>query len=485
MKKHRFNRRTALVILCVLLAVGLVFVGIHQGADRAKADLPFPTIPSITLPVPHLFLASNFSPADGTTGVALNTNVSVEFNYDLAAGAISSNTFYLQKKGSLPKIPAALSYSTVTDKAFLNPAANLLPGTTYVATLTSGIKDKDGYTLLNPGTWEFTTDTAPTVIVRIPEPDQLNVPVDTNITVTFSKKMDTSTITSTSFFVKKQGSGSKLNGAITFSFDHKTAVFNPAADLEGNTVYEVSLTSAIESEAGITAFEVGQNYLFKTVATAPNVTTKTPASQATGVPVTQSVTAVFDKEMDASTITSATFYIAKQGGSPLPANVTYNAATKTATLDPLGDLEQGAVYDVTLSAAIKGSTGATLTGAPVVWSFSTVSAAPSVTSKTPAAGATGVPVTQLDLGCVRQGHGHDHPDQRDRLHRQAGRHPPTGDCHLQRGQQDGHARPARRSREWRDLQRDPLQRDQGRRRPDPDRSPCDVELHHRGGDTAE
>jgi hypothetical protein len=101
-----------------------------------------------------------------------------------------------------------------------------------------------------------------------------------------------------------------------------------------NTAYEVSMSPAIESETGIQAFEVGMNYLFKTVATAPSVTTKTPAAGATGVPVTQSVTAVFDKEMDSSTITSATFYIIKQGGSPLPASVTYNAATKTATLDP-------------------------------------------------------------------------------------------------------------------------------------------------------
>jgi|WetSurMetagenome_2_1015567.scaffolds.fasta_scaffold13159_2 hypothetical protein len=395
MKKHRFNRRTTLVIFCLLLAIGLVFVGIHQGADKAKADLPVPTIPSITIPIPHLFLATGFAPADGATGVALNTNVAVDFNYDLAAGVLSNSTFYLQKQGSIAKIPASLSYSTVTDKAVLNPSSDLLPGTTYVVTLTSGIEDKDGYTLLNPGTWGFTTDTAPTVIVRIPEPDQLNVPVDMNITVTFSKKMDISTITSSTFYVKKQGSGSKLAGVITFSADHKTTVFNPDANLEGNTVYEVSMSPAIKSETGITPFEAGANYLFKTVATAPNVTTKTPAAGATGVPVTQSVTAVFDKEMDSSTITSATFYIIKQGGSPLPANVTYNAATKTATLDPLGDLEQGAVYEVTLSSAIKGSTGATLTGAPVVWTFTTVSAAPSVTSKVPAAGATGVPITQL------------------------------------------------------------------------------------------
>ena len=457
MKKHRFNRRTTLVILCLLMAIGLVFVGIHQGADRAKADFSLPTLPSITIPDLHLFLAMNSLPADGATGVALDANVSVEFNYDLAAGVLTNNTFYLQKQGSVAKIPASLSYTTVTDKAILNPSSSLLPGTTYVVTLTSGIKDKDNYALLNSGTWAFTTDTAPTIIVRIPEPDQLNVPVATNITVTFSKKMDISTITSNSFFLKKQGSGAKVNGAITFSGDHKTVVLNPDASLEGGTVYEVSLTSAIKSETGVTALEVGQNYLFKTVATAPSVTTKTPASQATGVPVTQNVTAVFDKEMDASTITSATFYIIKQGGSPLPANVTYNAATKTATLDPLGDLEQGAVYDVTLSTAIKGSTGATLTGAPVVWSFSTVSAAPSVTSKTPAAGATGIPVTQLISAVFDKAMDDDDPDQRNRLHRQAGRHAPAGDRRLQRRQQDGHARPARRSRGWRDLQRDPLQ----------------------------
>ncbi len=390
MKKRHFNRRAILVVLCLALALAVVLGGAYQGTEKA-AGLPLPSI-SITLNL-HLLVASDFTPADGSTEVALGVSPSVKFNYNLAAGVLSSSTFYIQKAGSATKLPASISYSSVTDRATLNPTSDLLPGTMYHVTVTSGIEDEDGFNLFNPKTWSFTTDTAPLVISRDPSPNELNVPIDKSVSVTFSKRMNTATINSTSFWVKEQG-GSKVTGTILSSIDKKTVVFNPTANLKAGTVYEVTMTSAVESEAGITAFEVGATYLFKTAENAPALTARSPVALATGVAVDQSITATFDKTMDAATLTSATFYVAKMGGSPLPATVTYDAASKTATLNPLADFEGGATYTVTLSNAVTGNGGVPLSGAPVTWTFTTVSAAPTVTTKVPASGAGGVALTQ-------------------------------------------------------------------------------------------
>jgi hypothetical protein len=390
--KH-FKRRSVVIALFLVLAIALVFTGLYEGTNQATA-LPIPTLPSITIPMPHLLLASQWSPANGATEVAVDVAVSVHFNWDLKAGAISDSTFYIQKIDTVAHLPASLSYSTVTDNAILTPQVDLLPGTKYRVTLTSAIEDKDGYNLINASSWSFTTDAWPQIVSRNPAPDAVNVPLDQTISVTFSKNMAAATFTNNSFYVKKSG-GNKVAAVILVSLDKKTALINPIAALEAGTVYEVTMTPAVESEAGIPATEVPSTWSFTTIAGAPAVTTKVPAADATGVPVNQTISATFDKDMDATTLTSATFYIAKSGGSPLPATVTYNAGTRTVTLDPLADLEAGATYQVTLSNAVKGASSIVLTGAPVVWSFTTVASAPTVTTKVPAAGAVGVPVGQM------------------------------------------------------------------------------------------
>jgi hypothetical protein len=81
--------------------------------------------------------------------------------------------------------------------------------------------------------------------------------------------------------------------------------------------------------------------------------------------------------MDPNTIGTTTFTLAKQGASqPLTAQVSYDAATKKATLNPNADLEAGATYTATLKGGAMGAkdlAGNPL-GADKTWSFSTAAA---------------------------------------------------------------------------------------------------------------
>ncbi len=148
-------------------------------------------------------------------------------------------------------------------------------------------------------------------------------------------------------------------------------------------------------------------------------------------PSAQVVSATFDQDMAESTITSATFYIKKSGGSPLPATVSYNAATRTATLDPLADLEGGLSYEVTLTTAVEGENGTPLASA-VVWSFTTSGEAPQVTTKVPAGGATNVPVGQVVSATFDQDMDACHHHLCHLLHQEVGGQPAAGHGRIQR-----------------------------------------------------
>ena len=111
----------------------------------------------------------------------------------------------------------------------------------------------------------------------------------------------------------------------------------------------------------------------------PAVTENTPAANATDVDRAVNVTASFDEPLGGATVTGQNFSLRDEDGAAVPAAVTYNDQTRTATLDPQAQLASATSYTVTL----KGGAGgvADVAGNPMAadktWSFSTSTPSPS------------------------------------------------------------------------------------------------------------
>ncbi|GDY23502.1 hypothetical protein LBMAG56_48490 [Verrucomicrobiota bacterium] len=124
----------------------------------------------------------------------------------------------------------------------------------------------------------------------------------------------------------------------------------------------------------------------------PVVTRVSPARGAVAVSANATITVSFSVPMQAGTLTPGRFYLQKAGTSALvPAVVTYDNGTRTATLRPLGGLDPaGALYQVVLRGGangVKSLEGATLAG-DVSWGFRTADIVPpAVVSYAPGAGA--------------------------------------------------------------------------------------------------
>ena len=119
----------------------------------------------------------------------------------------------------------------------------------------------------------------------------------------------------------------------------------------------------------------------------PVVLSKTPGTNATAVRLDVSPTATFNTQMNATTITTATFTLTQSGN--LVASVVTLAGT-TATINPTANLTPNTVVTATITTGAKSSGGASL-AAPYVWSFTT-EASPTVLSTNPANAAVNVPL---------------------------------------------------------------------------------------------
>ncbi len=90
---------------------------------------------------------------------------------------------------------------------------------------------------------------APTVVSTIPAQNELNVPVSTNVSVTFDLDMDETTINDSTFVVNARSTGLH-EGAITYDGPSRTATFDPLDDFEEGEVVTVVLTTGIQSSGG-------------------------------------------------------------------------------------------------------------------------------------------------------------------------------------------------------------------------------------------
>jgi dipeptidyl aminopeptidase/acylaminoacyl peptidase len=97
---------------------------------------------------------------------------------------------------------------------------------------------------------DTTPTTAPKVISTVPAANATGVSPTADITATFSKKMMASSIDETTFFIKKQGSKTKLGAAVSYSAATDKATLDPTNSLQSGATYRAVVTTGAKDLAG-------------------------------------------------------------------------------------------------------------------------------------------------------------------------------------------------------------------------------------------
>ncbi|MBL9016908.1 MAG: Ig-like domain-containing protein, partial [Myxococcales bacterium] len=256
------------------------------GASLPQKTWTFTTAADTTAPT-----VTARTPMPGATAVATSSTVTAQFSENVMG--VSGTTFTLADGGT--PIAGTVTYAAGTRTATFTPAAALPQGTLLTATLTSGITDTSGNALSGaPVTWTFTTasdTTAPTVMTRTPGPGATMVSTATTIVVLFSEPV--MGVTTTSFTVND---GAAVTGTLASAMSGREWTFTPAAPLAANTAVTVNLTTAIADLAG-NALAAPVTWMFMTApdTTAPTVTMRTPAPNATMVATSTTIVATFSE----------------------------------------------------------------------------------------------------------------------------------------------------------------------------------------------
>jgi Ice-binding-like/Bacterial Ig-like domain len=338
-------------------------------------------------------------PANGETGVFLNTAINATFSGTVDSASLTTSTFTVKQGTTV--IPGTVTYTPIT--AVFSPTNILAANTEYTATITTGVKDSAGNALAAGYEWKFTTGTAsdttaPTVIDTINHNGDINVPLNTKVGATFSKAMNPTTIT-TATFTLNQGATS-VPGSVVYS--GVNAVFTPASNLLPNTLYTATITTGAK-DLTVPGIPLASNYVWSwttgtTLDTAPpKVVTENPANLASGVVVNSVVRAKFDKSMDPLTITNLTFTL-NNGAASVSGQVKYDPLSKVATFTPASNLLPSTTYTATVTIGANDLAGHALVSGlvPNPWTFTTANTVvipPAAAVQLGSAGAFGIMAT--------------------------------------------------------------------------------------------
>ncbi len=345
--------------------------GVTGIAAGTKQSLALSAVPDIVLPT-----IISTSPQNNAISVAMNAPITATFSEGMDATTINSSTFAL-KDSYDNAVSGSVSVSYRNGSAIFEPTHYLAGGTTYIATLTPGVKDFAGNSLAAAYTWTFTTEGTVNPIITFAQPadNAAGVGVNASIIAKFNNPMDLATISSASFIVK-DNYNNPVTGSVSYAAG--TAIFKPTDCLTANTNYTVTLNASITDMAGN---PLASDYVW-TFATGTGLDASvifSAAPSGNGVPVDAWVGVIFSKAMDSTTLNNTTLIVKDGNNNVISGTITDGPMVvcgngcfsgTSVTFKPANNLAFLADYSVTITTGVKDAHGHPL-NADYTWTFVT------------------------------------------------------------------------------------------------------------------
>lgn len=188
------------------------------------------------------------APVDSTEAISVDTVIHVLFSELVDSVSVAS--------GGLAVSGGVTGQITFNGNLVIyTPNSSLAYATEYTVTVSTAVTDAAGNHLASDYVWSFTTQVdpallPPAVISTVPTNGAVDHEADRAISATFSKGIDGSTVTTSSFSINNGVTGS-------VSVSGSTATFTPDDTLEYNTNYTATITTAVADTFGL---NVASNY---------------------------------------------------------------------------------------------------------------------------------------------------------------------------------------------------------------------------------
>ena len=264
----------------------------------------------------------NQRPANGTSGVGLNTNIVLFLSKAMNAATVPG-AVHISQNGTL--VSGTATVSSGGQAIVFTPSSPWQYGALVQVFLDATAVDTSGNTVTAyQGSFSTLPDpavTAPGVVNSSPLLNATNVPLNAVMEVGYSGTLDATTLNATDAYVQRNSDGTRP--AVTIGLDSTGTVIRmvPSAPLAANTLYCYFVQTGVKGTNGKAAGTFGQCFTTGTSpqTTAPTVQMVSPPDLLGNVPVNANIRVLFSGPIDPLTVNSTTIQISAGG-------VTFNSA---------------------------------------------------------------------------------------------------------------------------------------------------------------
>jgi hypothetical protein len=188
-------------------------------------------------------------PLDQATNQAPHRSIWADLSEAMDPSTLDSSSVIVENLDTQTTVSGSIRMQRADTRVRMRPASELDENSTFRVTITTDARDLDGNSMPSGYSWIFATGETVRPNVRDIDPadGDTDVPVDSDIIVTFSKRMEASTIDTSTFSLTQNGS--PVSGTV-MTLSARSARFRPDSDLTAGTSYEVTLTTDITDREG-------------------------------------------------------------------------------------------------------------------------------------------------------------------------------------------------------------------------------------------
>jgi hypothetical protein len=321
---------------------------------------------------------TTISPNDGSTNVATNANTSITWNEAVTMTSVNISCASSGSHTSTLSTSDSITWTVNPDTDYAS--GELCTMTVFSATVTDNDTNDPPD---NPGpdiSWQFTTDSAPSVTATSPTNGAASLASNTNIVITYDEAVTASGTAYTITCPSNRTFTLSGNGTAVHTLD-------PNSNLPAGQTCTVTVVAAqiSDTDAGDPPDNLAANYIFSFSADAnPQITTISPNDGSTNVATNANTSITWN---EAVTMTSVSISCASSGSHT---STLSTSDSITWTVDPDTDYASGELCTMTVFSATVTDNDTNdppdNPGPDISWQFTT-DAAPSVTATSPTNGA--------------------------------------------------------------------------------------------------
>lgn len=355
-----------------------------------------------------------FTPTDGATGVLESANITITFNEairniddsPISAGDLNTLVELKLTDNNGSTVPFSASIDGTNTIITINPTSNLAGSTVYYVEI-NPVEDALNNALTATSITFTTGNTLPPDITFNPDNGAVDVPVASNLIITFSepvRKLDDSPITPADLATLVELKLTNDAGAgvpFTASIDGTNTIItvNPDGNFSSSTLYYLEI-NPVEDAGDIAT--IATSITFTSADILPPNITFNPTAGAIDVVESTNIVLTFDESIrrasddanldDTNVDARITLKITDATGANIPFDATINGSDDVITINPTLNLPSGTVIYVAIT-GVEDLSGNLISPNPTFITFTTDdTVAPTISSTVPADNAIGVSV---------------------------------------------------------------------------------------------